>query len=148
MAEPAKPPEPPQLATPPPIWPDEPIYGKPPSPTSSHWGVAFADRLIDRAFKFAATFALAYLAYLGNKGVTKTEQVQTQQAQQVETAESVKAALDRKVATERAALEANLRASWKYLDSVAYESELPKDKEAAAAAKRAYEEFKAKNGNP
>lgn len=90
--------------------------------------------------------ALAYVANVGSRNHGKIEQVETRQVEQVETAESVKATLERKAAAERAALEANLRASWKYLDSVAYESELPKDKEAAAAAKRAYEEFKAKNG--
>jgi plasmid replication initiation protein len=119
-----------------------------PDEQPTHW----IERIFDKLLKFAGPILLAYLSVLATRNTVKVDTVEQKQVEAAEHTQTVKATLeakndkaDKEAAKQEEATEATLYGTWKWLENVSNLSGSVKDADAAANAKRLYDEFAKKN---
>lgn len=119
-----------------------------PSPDSAPSAASNGLQIANVVMNGLMTLLTTYLLFVSQKTHNNVESVQAVQQQAAETTQTVKNELDRKAekdswrAKEDAQTTAiNLWSIWTYLDHVANESGLPKDKEKADQARKVYDNF-------
>lgn len=108
-----------------------------PTQENKHWAVQIAQMF----FQFLTLALTLYIAHLGSKNQDKINEVGDKQEQAADAAKNVKKTLAVQEEKNSQAIEIQLWSTWKYLESIAQETNNPTDKTKADEAKKTYNEF-------